>query len=106
MTVSDIYAAQIEAHFFFYIALGASTTCLCLTMYICAKMMIEALHEARLPHELTRSAQRGIPQTVPIIWTPQGRHSCERPERPEYARYPLGRISYMAQYPRQIFGAS
>ena len=43
MTLNDIYAAQIEAHFFFYLMLGACTTCVCMTMYISAKIIAEAL---------------------------------------------------------------
>ena len=43
MSLNDLFAAQIEAQFFFYVALGASTTCLCLTMYVCTKMLAEAL---------------------------------------------------------------
>jgi hypothetical protein len=46
MTLNDLYAAQIEAHFFFYLALGASTTCICLAMYICATIVAKALAQA------------------------------------------------------------
>ena len=45
MSLNDLYAAQIEAHFFFYLTLGASTTCICLTMYICATIVAKALSQ-------------------------------------------------------------
>ena len=48
MTLNDIYAAQIEAHFFFYLMAGACTTCICLTMYISAKMIVEALSAQKI----------------------------------------------------------
>lgn len=43
MTLNDIYAAQIESHYFFYLVSGAYVTCLCMTMYICAKIVAQAL---------------------------------------------------------------
>ena len=48
MTLNDLYAAQIEAHFFFYLALGVSTTCICLTMYICATIVAKALAQQKV----------------------------------------------------------
>lgn len=47
MNLNDLLAAQIEAQFFFYIALGASTTCLCLAMYISSKIVAEAVADSR-----------------------------------------------------------
>ena len=43
MTLSDLYAAQIEAHFFTLLMVGVCTTCLCLTLYISAKIIVEAI---------------------------------------------------------------
>jgi len=48
MTLSDLYAAQIEAHFFFYIALGGATLCVCLTIYTSAKIIAEAIAQQKI----------------------------------------------------------
>ena len=48
MSLNDLYAAQIESHFFFYLALGASTLCLCLTIYISAKIIAEAISHQKI----------------------------------------------------------
>lgn len=61
MSLSDIYAAQIEAHFFFYLALGASTTCFCLTMYVCTKMITEAVSRQKVVIEVPVYSQNAVP---------------------------------------------
>ena len=43
MTLNDLYAAQIEAHFFTLLMVGVCTTCLCLALYISAKIIAEAI---------------------------------------------------------------
>ena len=48
MTLNDLYAAQIESHFFFYLTLGASTACICLTMYVCATIVAKALAQQKI----------------------------------------------------------
>ena len=48
MTLNDLYAAQNEAHFFFYLMAGACTSCVCLTLYISAKIIAEALRAQKI----------------------------------------------------------
>jgi hypothetical protein len=48
VTLTDLYANQIEAHFFFYLMVGACTICLCLTMYVSAKIVADALAQQKV----------------------------------------------------------
>ena len=48
MTLNDLYAAQIEAHFYTLLMLGVCTTCICITRYICAKIEAEAISAQRI----------------------------------------------------------
>jgi len=43
MTLNDLHAAQIESIYFILLTLGAYTFCLCMTAYICTKMIVEAI---------------------------------------------------------------
>jgi hypothetical protein len=48
MTLNDLYAAQIEAHFFTLLMAGVCTACLCLTLYIVAKIIAEAISQQKI----------------------------------------------------------
>ena len=48
MTLSDLYAAQIEAQFFTLLMAGVCTTCLCLTLYISAKIIAGAIAQQKI----------------------------------------------------------
>ena len=43
MSLNDIYAAQIESHYFFYIALGMAVLCICSTLLVSAHIIADAL---------------------------------------------------------------
>lgn len=64
ISLTDLYAAQIESHFFFYLMAGACTTCLCLTRYICTKMTVEALFKQKVVNEASESPQ----SNAAILW--------------------------------------
>ena len=46
--MNDLYAAQIEAHFYTLLMLGVCTTCICITRYICAKIEAEAISKQKV----------------------------------------------------------
>ena len=48
MSLADLYAAQIEAQFYALLMLGICTTCLCLTRYICAKIIADAISRQKI----------------------------------------------------------
>ena len=48
MTLNDLYATQNEAHFYTLLMLGVCTTCLCLTRYISAKIIAEAISKQKV----------------------------------------------------------
>ena len=72
MTLADLYAIQVESHFFFYLTLGASTACICLTMYVCATIVAKALAQQKI---VIREA----------VWDPNAvyNHWLNRPMIPE-----------------------
>ena len=63
MSLSDLYEAQIEAQYFFYLTFGALTTCLCLTMLVCARIVAEAISRQVVLSE-TQPQARSIEKPV------------------------------------------
>jgi len=43
VSLNDLMAAHVESIYYTLITLGAYVTCLCMTMYICAKIVAQAL---------------------------------------------------------------
>jgi len=71
MTLNDLHAAQIEAIYFILLALGAYTFCLCMTRYICAKMVVEAItvNAALLAGEVSKQkVVVEVPVHDPTYW--------------------------------------
>jgi hypothetical protein len=48
VTLNDLYAAQIEAHYFTLLMLGVCTTLVCLAIYISAKIIAEAISQQKI----------------------------------------------------------
>jgi len=61
MTLNDLHAAQIESIYSILLALGAYTFCLCMTRYICAKMIVEAIVKQKVVVEVPVYSQNAVP---------------------------------------------
>jgi len=74
MSLNDLYAAQIESHFFFYLALGAATTCVCLTLYACTNILAAAISKQKVVIQVpVHSPMATMYEYAPGLWTAIGR---------------------------------